>query len=285
VAAREDHLPGAVVSGQAQEAGAVVVIGYVYSGTALFRKAVGTLSDSAWLDAPGLVQAAHQLGTLWERLDGRPDGRSKVSPLTRKSIRALLQSMLISRLARDGAKSWLATTSPSPVEALDFFAEIYAEAKFVCLHRRFGDFATAAMAGYGWEIAGKGPGLDDVLLQYPWNPAAALAQYWAGQTQVLLDFQRAHADRCLRVNYADLAEDPEKVRTDFRTFTGWELRSGAADRDGRVSSSAQTVDAMAVPRAKIPADVLLTVNRLMDELGYRDPPGVNGYTASSALRP
>jgi hypothetical protein len=262
---------GSASGNQDRKAGAVVVIGYVHSGGALFRKAIEGPGGPPWLDAQGLVHTVYQLGTLWERIDGRASGMSTVSPLTRKGIRTLLQTMLLGRLAQDGAKAWLASATPHPLAALEFFAEIYGEAKFVCLHRGFDDFATAVTSAYRWGIAGNGTGLDNFVMQHPWSPAAALAQYWAAQTETLLSFERSFPGRCLRVHHHDLVSRPDDVLARFRAFTGWELRpwpAGLDDEADGASASPDSASPALVPRDKIPGDLLDQVTRLMGELGY-----------------
>lgn len=274
--------PGPAPGDHGHEAGAVVVAGYLHSGTALFRKAMEVPGGPAWLDAPGLVHTTYQLGHLWQRIDGRAGGTPQVSAMTRKGIRTLLQSMLIGRLAQEGASSWVAATSPSPLAALEFFAEVYDEAKFVCLHRNFDDFAASAIVTYRWGTITGGTGLDKFTMQYPWNPAAALTQYWIAHTAALLDFQRIHPDRCLRVRYVDLVEHPEEVLSQFSAFTGWKLRPPAGGWEEDTGPTRESASGtITVPRQRIPGELLGEVSRLMTELGQglADQEGRSTYHA------
>src|ERR1700722_12651839 len=136
---------GSMQSGVEPAAEAVVLVGYLYSGSVLFREAVAAQDGPAWIDAPGLVSSTYQLGSLWQRVDGRSGGMATLSTAARKGIRSLLHNMLIGRLMRDGAQTWIAGTVPSPPEALEFFAEIFGGVKFACLHRDFDDFVSSTI--------------------------------------------------------------------------------------------------------------------------------------------
>jgi Sulfotransferase family len=261
--------PGSAQPDAGLETEAVVVVGYLYSGSALFREAVAAQDGPAWIDAPGLVSTTYQLGSLWQRMDGRPGGMSMLSAVARKSIRSLLQTMLIARLIRDGARTWVAGAVPLPQEALDFFAEIFGGVKFVCLYREFDDFVTSTMVSHRWGIAGTGMGFDKFAMEYPWNPVAALTKYWIGHTEALANFERNHPDKCLRVHYSDLIVQPERVMSRFQEFTKWELRPwptvGAGHREAGLAVAG---DLARVPRERIPEELLGKVGTLMAEIGY-----------------
>lgn len=252
-----------------QEADVVIVAGYMHSGIALFRKALESANGPVWIDAPGLVHVTYQLCNLWQRVDGRVSSMSGMSTVSRKGIRSLLQSMLIGRLAEEGSRAWVTATLPSPHEALKSFAEICTEAKFVCLHRRYDDFVTSAMTANQWGIASNGSGFEKFAMQHPWNPVAALTQYWAVHTEALFEFQRNYPDRCLQVHYADLLRHAGRVMGRVSEFTRWELRSwppGQLNDGGLDLDSAG--DTMPIPRERIPAELLDKVNHLTAELGY-----------------
>ena len=114
-------------------AGAIVVLGSAHSGISLLRRALMARDDVVWIDAPGLVHLGHQVARVWSRVDGRP---ATSSALARKAIGAMLQSMILGRLALDGGGAWASTTAPSPREGVEFFSEMFPATRFLCLHRR-----------------------------------------------------------------------------------------------------------------------------------------------------
>jgi hypothetical protein len=232
----------------------LIVAGCAFAGVRTLREAVLACESMAWIDAPRFVHLGHQLAGLWTRIDGRPN----VS-LQRSAIGALLNAMLIGRLAGSGARSWAAATEPAPSEGLDFFATLLPTARFICLHRRCDTVALSVVRARPWGISGAGATLDAYATKHPWNQATALTDYWATQTQALLAFEAAHADRCLRVRFEDIIADKTGVESRLAGFAGLPLRLQTADDDVVTGS---------LPSDQLPDGLLRRVNDLMEELKY-----------------
>jgi hypothetical protein len=251
--------------GQVSEAlparGPVIVVGSAQSGVAVLRRALAAGGSVTWIDAPALVHLGHQIARIWARADGRANG---ASALARTAASSLLQVLIAGRLAADGRGTWSATTVPEPADGLEFFAGMVPAARFVCLHRRCDAVVRLVLAAHPWGIDA-GIGFDRFVMQHPFSPAAAVAEYWAAHTAALAGFEAAHPDRCLRVRYEDMLADPAEASSLLRDFTGVWLDLAVE------SAGAQSADGAAgmppVPEL-VPAELMGRVNDLMTGLGY-----------------
>jgi hypothetical protein len=149
---------------------------------------------------------------------------------------------------------------PAPREGLDFFARIFPAARFVCLHRRCDGVIRAVLAANRWGLGGDGTGFDGYVMKHPWSPAAAVAEYWATQTEALAGFEADHPEACLRVRYEDMAANPESAASALAGFTGVYL-------DTAVRGVGAPEKSAPVP-GRIPAGLMDRVNKLMTDLGY-----------------
>jgi hypothetical protein len=237
--------------------GPVIIAGSAQAGVVVLREALTSAQTVTWIDAPGIVHLGHQVARVWSRVDGR---RAAPQALAQAAVRSLLQSMLAGRLATDGRRTWAAATVPAPREGLDFFARIFPAARFVCLHRRCDGVIRAVLAANRWGLGGDGTGFDGYVMKHPWSPAAAVAEYWAAQTEALAGFEADHPEACLRVRYEDMTASPESAVSALADFTGMHLDATLSGADALAKSAP-------VP-GRIPAWLMDRVNKLMTDLGY-----------------
>ena len=133
----------------------------------------------------------------------------------------------------------------------------------------------------------------------PGNAVLALARYWLDNAALIAGVEETLADRCHRVRYEDLVEDPEGVMAQVYAFIGVGPASGVAqacfsdDRerfgpaDHKIwATSAVTGNSVgrgeSVPAALIMPQVTTAINELTSKLGYMPVDGDWGSPGRSA---
>jgi hypothetical protein len=210
--------------------------------------------------------------------------------------RTLVDGLMGRHLAATGKRRWC-DKSLSNVMHLDQLADLWPSARFVTLHRHALDVVASGLEASVW-------GLDQYgFARYaemsPTNPIVALAGYWIERTSALLRFEERHPDRCLRIRYEDLVQDPGAVLGPLWSFLEVApLVDGAAAAFATAHGASAAADYKiwftdAVHRgsvgagARIPADRILPsvrvgMNELLERLGY---PTVGEDWGSGALTP
>ena len=124
-----------------------------------------------------------------------------------------------SNYAASVGKTRWADKSPSYVDHLTFIERLFPEALFVMIHRHPLDQIHSHTDG-GKNLR---PHLED------YHGAGedfriASARYWKEKTEGMLDFERTHRNKCLRVFYEELATQPEEQLKPIFEFIGepWE---------------------------------------------------------------
>ena len=236
----------------------VVVLTYAHSGAERLRAVLGGWPEVACTSGTGLLPLCEQAAATWRHAEGRAG--TGLSALASASVRALAGGVITTILAGSGARVWceIATAPPRYAET---FLGLYPGTRFLCLHRGCADVIAAGVRANPWRIAA-----GEVLPfagAFPGNQAAALASYWAHCTGQLLEFERAHAEMCLRVKVEDVDFASEKIGSFLdlgeRTWPG----SGGAEP---MAAGAQ------VPGDCLPPSLLAQVADLLEQLGYPPMP-------------
>jgi hypothetical protein len=185
-----------------------ILLTYVGSGFPQLRTLVDPVPEIEWLPGASLVQLCERLAVEWRIIDETPDG---ISALARKSIKAVVQTMVTSRLLRGGRRRWFGTAIGAIPTPECTFTALYPGARFVILHRQCVDVIFSGIASCPWGLSNSGYGYDGFAAVHAGNSVSALADYWATNTALMLNFENALPDRCLRIRYEDLADDPQKT--------------------------------------------------------------------------
>jgi hypothetical protein len=145
----------------------------------------------------GLLPLCEQAIATWRSADGSPPGQP--SALATAATRAMATSVITAILAREGKRRWCEVAAANPQAA----------ETFLCLHRACAGVVRAALDASPWGITD--PVFTPFIAKYPASTAAALAASWVTATAVMLDFERAHPQVCLRVRFEDLADAPSET--------------------------------------------------------------------------
>jgi hypothetical protein len=252
---------------RASQKGPVIVLAYPFSGSQRIWRLLSDSTVLACTSGTGLLPLCEQAVATWRQVDNR-DGPP--SALAVRSTRALADCMITTMLASTGRSRWCEISYAAPVAA-EAFLRLYPGTKFICLHRSCPDVIRAAIEAHPWGLGDSGIGRFAAL--YPGSSAAAIAAYWAGRTEPLLEFEAAHPAACLRVSYEDLARQPSREE-EILAFLNLE-------RDGPAACALTAGEPMApaeeatplTGRVPVPADYLppplrQKVSQLQAILGY-----------------
>jgi hypothetical protein len=267
--------PGPAGPDGAARGAPVIVLAYPHSGGGLLASLLSASGDLACTSGTGLLPLCDQAAAVWRRAEGGDDRAGKISALASASVRALVAAVATHILASAGRDRWceVAAVSPGPAET---FLALYPAARFICLHRCFGDVARAAVQASPWGLAG--PAYSPFIAAYPGSTVAALAACWAAHTAALLAFERNHPRECLRIRFEDLAAAQHETARKTASFLGIggigsRARLTAEHESETTPDSASPVPGAHLPVDQIPPALLTQVNDLLRQLGY---PGLLG---------
>jgi hypothetical protein len=246
----------------------IAAVTYAHSGIMALGHALTERYPVAWIQGPNLVQLCDRLARDWQALEGRAPGTP--SRLAQTSVRSLVQTMITARLAGDPASRWFTVSVGAP-SAAPTFALLYPCGRFIYLHRSCTDMIHSALSACRWGLAGTACGFEPFAAAHAGNPVAALADYWATHTEQMLDFERDHPGRYVRVRYEDLAATPASTLAAVGAFLGLGEPRELGPRAGAqhpVPGGPAVGGGQDIPADRIPAHVLARVNRLHESLGY-----------------
>jgi protein-tyrosine sulfotransferase len=193
------------------------------SGSTLLRYILDTHSQIA---SPGEIG----LGALCEALNRvvrftLAEATPALSPEERNAmavanVRELVSGVMSSYLALKGKRIWC-DKSIDNTYYLEYLAEAFPEARFICLHRDCLDFVHSCL-----ECSHNGF-MDDLcrdVVRQPDNLVGAMVVAWMRHTRESLTLQEEHPERCFPIKYEDLVTAPEASLRPLLAFAGveWE---------------------------------------------------------------
>ena len=179
--------------------------------------------------------------------------------------------------ASHGKPRW-ADKTPSYVDCLELVEALYGpECRYVVIYRHGLDVACSlASVGIAEMVQHRGAPREEVLV--------AGARYWAEQCAKLLEFQAAHADRCLELRYDKLTRHPEPVLRRLFEFLGEPFEPQVLRfheqphdiwlglQDGKAALSTGFQPRVDVWRSEATEDLqamIAEAGAMLDKLGYR----------------
>jgi protein-tyrosine sulfotransferase len=272
------------------------------SGSTLLRFILDSHPDLACppeLDiAVGCAYLARSWTVLGRAVASRPgapaagpaDGGPVLPAEGRAALRGTADAVL-GHYLRSTGKRQVCDKSLSTVYYAALMAEIYPEAKFICLYRHGMDVIASYVSAMPWGLSQPAVPQPEFLpvhgyiARNPGNSVAAVAEYWADCTQRAARFEGENPGRCHRVRYEDLVEDPEGVTAGVLSFLGVAQVPGITGDCFRVSHDQGPSDSkiwstrqvrkdsvgsgVAVPAARLAGRARADVNGMLSVLGYR----------------
>jgi hypothetical protein len=258
------------------------------SGSTLLRFLLDAHPDLACPPETNLSAVFEKLAVVWSLIEGAPLSAERggappqVPDAAIAGIRRMLDEMTGSYLARRGKKQFC-DKSLGTARSADMLVRIYPGVKFLCLYRHPMDVIRSGLDACPWGLTGYG--FEQYIGGSPGNMVLALAQYWLDNAMLLLSVEQRYPDRCHRVRYEDLVDNPEQVTQEIYRFIGVPPAPGVArtcfsrDReqfgpaDHKIwVTSTISNDSVgrgeAVPASLIPPPITDVINDLADMLGY-----------------
>lgn len=259
------------------------------SGSTLLRVILDSHPRLACPPETGITSACMQLAMTCDVLEhagaASPtlDESGELPPAIRAAVRGAVDRAYAHYLAQRGKQRWCDKSLDSYMHA-ELMAQVYPEAKFICLFRHCMDVIASGVEACPWGL--QRYGFDQFVAQYPGNSVAAVGSYWLCCAQGILSFADKHPRSCHLVRYEDLVTDPEETVAGILVFLGEEQvpditracfdtpheLNGPADQK-LWFTSAITAGSLGrgtvVPASALPEPVRSPVNQVLDRLGYR----------------
>jgi protein-tyrosine sulfotransferase len=281
------EVPGADSVNQADRP--VFVLTAARSGSTLLRFILDAHPDLCCPPELGVGAACAQLARVWSVTEGVPRagvlpllGPGHVTERAAAAMRSAITAAITAYLEERGAARWC-DKSLDTVMWADLVARIWPDAQFVCLYRHCMDVIASGLEACRWGLDSFG--FERYTAQYPGNNVAAAGACWVTAAGQMIDFEKRHEDRALRVRYEDLVADPEAVAGRVFGFLGVAGMPGisslcfaaAHDANGpgdakiwfTTKVTAESVGRGAeVPGNRLPAPLQAAINNALRELGY-----------------
>lgn len=203
------------------------------SGSTLLRFMLDAHPDLACPPETNVPALCGQLANVWSLIEGAPlsanrgDEPPEIPDAAIKGVRETMDRMVGSYLARRGKKRYcdksLGTASYSYL-----MTRIWPEAKFICQFRHPMDVISSGMEACPWGL--NGYGFDPYIAETPGNAVFALARFWVDTVAPILATEQQWPERCHRVRYEDMVEDPQLVADALYEFLGVDKVPGIAEK-------------------------------------------------------
>jgi Sulfotransferase family len=258
------------------------------SGSTLLRVLLDAHPDIACPPELKLPEALGRLITLWSAMEAlplSPQGNGQAAQLQAtmvQGIRHTADLIVGPYLARRGKKRYCDKNLGTEGHA-DTLLRVFPDAKFICLHRHPMDVIASGIEACPWGLTNYG--FEPYAAGAPGNSVVALARYWADHTAGILAVEERYPERCHRVRYEDLVEEPDGVAQKIFGFLGLPSAPGIADQcfsaeherfgagDFKVWNTSRITGDSVGKGWSVPVNLIAPmapmVNALADRLGYR----------------
>jgi protein-tyrosine sulfotransferase len=277
----------------------VFIVTAARSGSTLLRFILDSHPDFACPPETDIARACAYLASAWNvagtaaagRAGAAPGGAADVLPVQALAALRGAADAVLGHYRRSTGKPRVCDKSLSTVYYLGLMAQVYPEAKFICLYRHCMDVIASYVAAMPWGLNPAVTAQPEVLPMHghvarnPGNSVGAAAEYWLDCAQRAAEFERAQPGRCHRVRYEDLVADPEGVTAGVLSFLGAAPAPGLTDACFRAAHDPGPSDykiwhtsrvrkdlvgsGAVVPAGRLPGPARAGVNELLATLGYR----------------
>jgi hypothetical protein len=265
--------------------GPIFILSSARSGSTLFRILLDThpeIYSPPELNLGPLAESLYTAISWLTGTHGRPPAENRAVALR---VRPLLGDLLDSFTHPRGKTIWC-EKSPGNARFGDLLAEVFPDARFLCLYRHAHDVAQSAIDSFRYGFP---PGFQEYLRASPGDHVQAVLRYWADTASPTLALERRLPARTYRLRYEDLVADPAGTLEPLFGFLGlaWDPALTTAvftaphdrgpgdpyvyftDRIRQDSVGA----GRNLPTETLPAALRERVNALLAELGYAERPG------------
>jgi protein-tyrosine sulfotransferase len=184
----------------------IFVIGCPRSGTTLMRL---MLDSHPHIACPAETFFLLDLAKLWVSEDSRK-GLAEIGYDVNHFRRKLREfaAYFLQGYAESRGKRRIAEKTPHYVACLDFIEELFGpEAQYIMLYRHPFDVASSMFnhLTIDWHPVVK------KYTESEENKYLGYARFWADHVTKMIEFENTNPDRCIRIRYEDLVQNPEAV--------------------------------------------------------------------------
>jgi protein-tyrosine sulfotransferase len=273
----------------------VFIVTAARSGSTLLRFILDSHPDLACPPESDIGIACASLARSWTVIGKATAGRggqAEPAGLTDEALAALREAAdaVLGCYLEGTGKRRVCDKSLSTVYFAGLLAQVYPEARFICLYRHCMDVIASYIAAMPWGLGGIAGEptflpMHGHVSRNPGDSVAAVAEYWLDCARRSAEFESSHPGRCYRLRYEDLVADPEETAAAVLAFLGLAPAPGITracfrvphDRGpsdpkiwatSRVQSDSVGTGAV-VPAARLPAAARPAINDMLAALGYR----------------
>ncbi len=199
-----------------QGTGPIFILSSARSGSTLARIILDTHPAIYSPPELNLGRMARDLFGSIGWLEGTHDLPMAESRAALERTRAVLAGLLAPYVERKGKAIWC-EKSPDNVRFADLLAEVFPDARFLCLYRHPLDVAHSCIETFRYGFPA---GFQEYLLGSPGDHVQALLGYWADAAEAAVGLERRHPERAFRLRYEDLVADPAGALAPFFAFLG-----------------------------------------------------------------
>jgi len=202
----------------------VFIVCNARSGSTLLRCLLDSHPEIACPGETRLAELTARLLEVSAQLTPSLSGPATPQPAAAASpvASAIISGLVAPYLARRGKSVWC-DKSLFTAEYLDQFAEVFPDARYVCLHRHAMDMIASGLEACRWGFRHYGFG--DYVQRSTDNFVDALARYWLERTAAMVSFEESGQAPTYRVHYEHLVSDPEGTLAGLLDFLGVERGS------------------------------------------------------------
>lgn len=196
-------------------------------------------------------------------------------------VRAVVEDIMARYSANREKKIWC-EKSPQNVNYLHILSEVFPQAKYVCLYRNSMDVVYSCIKfnplGFMLDTA-------PYVKVMPENTVAALLNYWCDYTAEILQFEEKNREKCFRLSYESLVNNPAQTVQNMFDFLGYTTEVddlldkvfidphdyGEGDLKVRFSSHIHSTSigkGINIPLTSIPSEMIPRIDSLNTKIGY-----------------
>lgn len=266
------------------------------TGSTLLRFILDSHPELACPPETDLATTCAQVAYTWNVFDRAIARRSdknieSISAVALAAAREMANAAFAHYLEGTGKQRWC-DKSVSTLWHAGLMAQIYPEAKFICLYRHCMDVIASCVESLPWGLdirAAGGPGTAPVfnhfVVRHPGDSVSAVADFWLECSRRTAAFEEEHPERCFRLRYEDLVAAPEETMAGVFSFLGVKQVPGITQACFRAEHDSGPSDSKiwftsrvenrsvgrgrGVPGGRLAPAVRTGVNEMLSKLGYR----------------
>lgn len=145
-----------------------------------------------------------------------------------RDTRETVSTIMDDYMERCGKSVWC-EKSVHTIDHIELVTQVFPNARFLCLHRNCSDVISSGIDTLAQDPTGQDYGFAPFLAKHPANRIHGMVEYWILKAALNLQFEQAHAERCYRVRYEDIVQQPTPTISAMFNFLGLDWDQALTD--------------------------------------------------------